>query len=154
MGRRPTPTKLKELAGNPGKRPLNRAEPKPRRKRPRMPDHLSQPAQREWKRVTRELDGMGLLASADADAIAMYCDVYARWVEAVAKLNEEGMIVHTENGFPIQSPYLGIANRCMAQLQKLLIEFGMTPAARSRIHLPEEKGNDPFDDFLRQRAGG
>ena len=30
-GRKPTPTAIKELEGNPGKRPMNSAEPKPDR---------------------------------------------------------------------------------------------------------------------------
>lgn len=151
MGRRPKPTALKELAGNPGKRPLNKAEPRPRTRRPKMPSHLSTEAQAEWRRITRELKAMNLLSSADADAIAMYADAYARWVEASAAVRTKGMVVLTDNGFPVQSPYIGIINTCWRTMQKLLIEFGMTPAARSRIQVPEAAADDPFDEFLRQR---
>ena len=153
MGRRPKPTAVKKLAGNPGKRKLNQTEPQPRKRAPRMPEEFrGTPRETQWRRITRELRGMQLLTSADADAIALYCDTYCRWQDATKHLSEEGMIVHTENGFPIQSPYLGIANKCMAQMQKLLIEFGMTPAARSRIHLPGEKPADPFETFLQRRG--
>ncbi|HZK10243.1 MAG TPA: phage terminase small subunit P27 family, partial [Clostridia bacterium] len=34
-GRKPKPTALKVLEGNPGKRPLNKNEPQPERKAPR-----------------------------------------------------------------------------------------------------------------------
>lgn len=151
MGRRPKPTALKELAGNPGKRELNAREPRPRARRPKMPAHLSPEGQTEWRRITRELRGMNLLSSADADAVAMYADTYDRWVQASAALRMAGMVVMTENGFPVQSPYIGIINQCMRTMQRLLIEFGMTPAARSRIQAPEAASDDPFDEFLRQR---
>jgi hypothetical protein len=36
-GRKPTPTTLKLMAGNPGKRPLNRHEPKPVTSIPHLP---------------------------------------------------------------------------------------------------------------------
>ena len=45
-GRKPTPTAIKELEGNPGKRPLNDAEPKPERKAPPCPKGLEPEAKR------------------------------------------------------------------------------------------------------------
>ena len=39
-GRKPKPTAMKELEGNPGKRPLNPNEPRPERKAPRCPAWL------------------------------------------------------------------------------------------------------------------
>jgi hypothetical protein len=39
-GRRPKPTRLKLITGNPGKRPLNRNEPNPKRIIPACPDFL------------------------------------------------------------------------------------------------------------------
>ena len=153
-GRRPKPTAIKALAGNPGKRALNQKEPKPRSKRPKMPAEFKGTRKEfHWRRLTRELAGMQLLTSADGDAIAMYCDYYVRWEDATKEIADNGMIVHTENGFPVQSPYLGIANKAMAAMQKLLVEFGMTPASRSRIQLPEGKADDPFEAFLRRKLG-
>lgn len=153
-GRRPKPTALKALAGNPGKRALNQQEPKPRSKRPKMPAEFRGTRKEfHWRRLTRELAGMQLLTSADGDAIAMYCDYYVRWEDATRMIAEHGMIVYTENGTPYQSPYLGIANKAMAAMQKLLVEFGMTPASRSRIQLPEGKADDPFEVFLRRKLG-
>lgn len=150
-GRRPKPTALKRLTGNPGKRALNHNEPQTRSRRPKLPSHLGAVAQGEWKRLTRELRAMNLLASADADALAMYCQLYERWVDASKQLTDKGMVVETENGFPVLSPYLSIANQCIKQMLRILIEFGMTPASRSRIQLPEGQAHDPLEDFLQRR---
>lgn len=45
-GRKPTPTAIKVLEGNPGKRPLNANEPKPKKKAPRCPSWLEEEAKR------------------------------------------------------------------------------------------------------------
>ena len=150
-GRPAKPTALKELSGNPGGRPLNDAEPKPRTVKPKMPAHLGEKAQKEWRRVVRELSAMKLLTSADADALALYCQTYQRWVDASEKIDEEGMVVKTDTGYPVMSPYITIVNQCIKTMQRLLTEFGMTPASRSRIRVPEKPEDDDFDAFLRRR---
>lgn len=48
-GRRPKPTHLKVVTGNPGKRKLNDKEPTPAREIPSPPEHLS-----DWGKVARE----------------------------------------------------------------------------------------------------
>lgn len=48
-GRKPKPTAVKVLEGNPGKRSLNTNEPKPQKKTPRCPAWLEAEAKKEWK---------------------------------------------------------------------------------------------------------
>ena len=48
-GRKPTPTAIKELEGNPGKRPMNSAEPRPEKKAPPCPKWLEPEAKKEWR---------------------------------------------------------------------------------------------------------
>ncbi|MEO0035368.1 MAG: hypothetical protein RLZZ501_1391, partial [Pseudomonadota bacterium] len=60
-GRRPTPTHLKLVRGNPGKRPLNEAEPTPARALPSPPAHMSDEAKVAWGRMATLLDQMGVL---------------------------------------------------------------------------------------------
>lgn len=148
-GRRPKPTALKELAGNPGKRPLNKREPKPRKKQGMpVPRHLREEARREWRRLRPELEAAGLLTAVDADALALYCETYATWVEATAQAQKEGLIVYTDKGYPVQNPLLGIANQAARMLRAMLIEFGMTPASRSRVAVEGAGEVDPLDAFL------
>jgi phage terminase small subunit len=60
--------------------------------------------------------------------------------------------VKTPNGYLAHSPYLAIATRATEQLVRILVEFGMTPSSRSRIHVPGPSGGgggDPqFDRFF------
>lgn len=145
----PKPTALKRLEGNPGRRPLNEREPKPRKRRPKMPAWLSEDEQAEWKRITRELAAMQLLTSADADAIAVYCQVAVRYRAASDEVRDKGLTVMTPNGYPVINPALSIVNKCIQQMHRLLTEFGMTPASRSRIAVPEPATVDPYEEYKR-----
>lgn len=64
-GRPPKPTAVKELEGNPGKRPLNKNEPKPKQTAPKCPSWLEPDAKKEWRRLSKELESMGLLTEVD-----------------------------------------------------------------------------------------
>ena len=81
-GRKPKPTSLKILEGNPGKRPLPKNEIQPKKKAPRCPSWLEEDAKKEWKRMGKVLEGLGLLTDMDMMAFAGYCQAYARWKEA------------------------------------------------------------------------
>src|SRR5260370_1172430 len=71
-GRRPKPTRIKALTGNPGKRPLNAHEPRPEPALPECPPELSPAAQREWARLTGELSKLSLITNLDRGALATF----------------------------------------------------------------------------------
>ena len=109
-GRKPKPSLIKLLDGNPGKRPVNDREPPLLEGAPEPPEWLDAEAQAEWGRVTADLISMGLLSRADRPALAAYCTAWSRWVEAEAMVKKYGAIVKSpEKGFPMKSPYLSIA---------------------------------------------
>jgi P27 family predicted phage terminase small subunit len=139
-GRRPKPTKQKKLEGNPGKRKLNPLEPEPDSEIPSMPIHLDAAAQTEWKRITPHLLSLGLISEVDRGPIAAYCQSWSRWMDAEENVQRFGSLIKTPKGYPVQSPYVGIANHAMDQMRKFAIEFGMTPAARSRV-IVDRKGD-------------
>ncbi|MEM6798012.1 MAG: phage terminase small subunit P27 family [Planctomycetota bacterium] len=136
------------LDGNPGKRPLNKAEPKPDASKPTAPKHIKGEARKEWNRISKLLHAAGLLTQVDRTALAAYCETYARWVDAEEKLKATGMVVKSPSGYPMPSPYLPIANRAMKDMKGWLAEFGMTPAARSKV-VVDDQPEDELTDFLK-----
>ena len=64
-GRKPTPTAIKELEGNPGKRKLNDKEPRPEKKAPSCPKWLEPEAKKEWRRLAKKMELMGVLTEVD-----------------------------------------------------------------------------------------
>src|SRR6185312_16774353 len=132
-GRRPIPTALKLVKGNPGKRPLNRHEPKPLRTIPRCPPELSPVARKEWRRISRHLFQLGLITAIDRAALAAYCQSWAQWLDAIAQVQKLGPVVRSPSGYPMISPFVAVASQAYAQMRAMLTEFGMTPASRSRV---------------------
>lgn len=152
MSNRPKPTRLKELEGNPGKRALNANEPTPETAAPKCPSHLKGEARREWNRIVPELLALGLLTRIDKAALASYCSAWATYVEADAKIKEAGLVVRTKQGNVIANPYLGARNTAMKLMKGFLIEFGLTPAARSHLNVPTPtQAASPWDGLM---AGG
>lgn len=156
-GRKPKPTALKELAGNAGKRPLNRAEPRPEPKVPDCPAYLVGQARAEWERIAPELLRLGLLTGIDAAALAGYCLAYATVAEAERHLapapdGRSRLVVKApQSGYAMQNPFVGIRNAALDQMRKFLVEFGMTPSSRSRIQVAPAPPADPVEDFLKRR---
>jgi P27 family predicted phage terminase small subunit len=141
-GRKPKPTALKLLTGNPGNRPLNDDEPIILASLPPAPDHLNKIALAEWDRVARALYNCGILTAIDRAALGAYCAVYARWAEAEIKLEAEGFTIETATGTIVQNPMVGIANKSAADMVRYASEFGMTPSARSRVKIDDKKPDD------------
>ena len=144
-GRRPKPTRLKMLTGNPGKRPLNGNEPRPAAAVPECPAELGPVARTEWNRLVGELSALRLLTNLDRAALAAYCGAYALCAEATAQIQKYGAMIKSPTGFPIQSPYLAIANRQAEIMMRIASEFGFTPASRSRIATPSPHEPSLFD---------
>jgi P27 family predicted phage terminase small subunit len=148
-GRKPKPTKLKLLEGNPGKRRINTEEPQPPKGTPEPPNFLDEEARAEWFRTATILQEMGLLSLADRSALAAYCTAYSRWVAAEAQVKKYGTIVKSPNkGFPMKSPYLTVADQSLETMRKFMVEFGLTPSSRSRIRTPGSAKADDLDAFL------
>jgi P27 family predicted phage terminase small subunit len=146
-GRKATPTALKLIQGNPGKRAINKNEPKPSSVNVKMPVGLSPTAKKQWTAVAKNLKASGVLTVMDAQALQLYCESYALWKDAMEKIQKYGAIVKTPNGFPTQSPYLQIANKQSDFMVKMLIEFGMTPSSRSKVSIDEK--TDPSDPLAK-----
>ena len=150
-GRKPKPTALKVLEGNPGKRPLNKNEPQPEKKAPRCPSWLEPEAKKEWRRMAKTLENIGVLTQVDKAAFAGYCQAYARWKEAEEFLSKHGTIFKTPSGYIQQVPQVAIARNYLQIMKDFCSEFGLPPAARTRIKVDQEavSSDAPMDALLR-----
>lgn len=152
-GRKPKPTNLKILQGNPGRRPLPDDEPRLESCFPDPPDHLSEAARKHWNEVGGMLHEAGILTAVDADALAAYCELHARWVEANEKIREYGLVIKSPSGAPMQSPYFKISAITFDAMKAMLVEFGMTPSSRARVKSTKPKEvENPFAAIDRLRG--
>ncbi len=162
LGRKPQPTRMKILKGEPNKDRINLNEPKISPSIPQMPVHLNTYGKKEWQRIAPILAGMGILSEIDMAALAGYCQAYGRWVQAeqnikkLEKKGSDGILIKTPKGFIMINPYITIADKSLDQMRKFLIEFGMTPSSRSRIVVgkqddDEDEGLNEFKKILNRQ---
>jgi len=150
-GRKPQPTALRVLRGNPGRRPLPPDEPQaPALDGADVPDFLSDDARAEWVRLVPLLTSCGVLTETDRSALGAYCTSYGQWKEATAQIKRFGMVLKTKEGrLPVVSPYVKIAHNALLQMRAFLVEFGMTPSSRVRVHAkPPAKPQSKWADAL------
>lgn len=154
-GRKPKPTAVKVLEGNPGKRPLNMYEPVPEKKAPECPSWLNDEAKAEWDRLADKMVNLGTLTEMDMAAFAGYCQSYARWKEAEEFIEKHGTIVKTPSGYWQQVPQVSIAQTNLKVMLKFCSEFGLTPSSRSRMIAGEvQKGSVDEMEFLLLEGNG
>lgn len=163
VGRKPKPTKLKMLLGNPGKRKLNDAEPVSEVVCPDPPEHLSEEAREAWTSFTRSLHDARILTKLDLSSLELVCVTYARWRKAAEELDyclsfsgpklSGGLLIQSTMGGISANPLIKIESNLADLLRKLLVEFGMTPSARSRVRAETGGGQvDPTEKYFKKKA--
>ncbi len=136
-GRKPKPTAIKKLTGNPGKRALPKHEPKADVALPKPPNHLDARAKKYYKEMGGQLVAMRVMTTADRDALALLAQTYSDWVRAKQDLDKYGMTMEQRDRSGrltvVTNPAWRIANAAAKNYHRLLIEFGLTPSSRTRI---------------------
>jgi P27 family predicted phage terminase small subunit len=147
-GPKPTPTYLKMLRGNPGKRALNNNEPMPEGDLTAPPDWMTETQKAGWNYAIEHAP-TGLLKKLDRSVLAVWVaaeDLHRRASEQVDKF---GILTKAPNtGLPIQSPYLPVVNKQAQIILKAAEQLGFTPASRTRIQVeePNRSENNPWAD--------
>ena len=149
-GRKPKPTALKVLEGNPGCRKLNENEPKPLPIIPDCPEWLTGNAKDVWGKLAPILERMGLLTEADEIALAAICSLYARYKDLERIIDEKGYTEKNTRSGLKAIPEFAMSRDCLKLLKSFMTEFGLTPSSRTRISIEESTQDDPLEEFFRE----
>ena len=141
-GRTPKPSHLKLVEGNRGKRAINKQEPDPDYLTDlSAPAWLPLYAKAVWDELAPALSKAKLLTEVDVHALAMGCVSIGQYRLAVQRLDEnlvKSKITIGDDGKPIESgehinPYAFAQSMSFKQAMAIFQQFGMSPAARTRI---------------------
>lgn len=136
-GRKPIPTALKVLRGNPGQRPLNAKEPETPAGEPAKPDGLSADASRVWDQIAPVLLYMRTLTPADAEPFARMCELTVTARASSLRKAEPGFEYFSESGQVHGA--IRLERDTATALRPYYEYFGMTPSARARIQVAPQK---------------
>ena len=146
-GRKPVPTHLKVIRGNPGKRKLNKNEPLPIGDLVDAPEWMAESQRQSWNYAVENAP-KGLLKKLDRSVLVAWTvaeDLHRRSSEQVEKF---GILTKAPNtGLPMQSPYLPVVNKQAQIMLKAAELLGFTPASRSRVQIIEDRPSDEEDPW-------
>jgi phage terminase small subunit len=124
-----TPTALRILAGNPGKRPLPASEPTFTPADTQAPEWLTGGALTRWNTLAAALDANGMLNVGNRDSLAVYCDLMTRYIDARTAGDEPDL-------------------KIFQQLRMMAREFGFTPSSQAGVVAPGKKKDDTKARFF------
>jgi P27 family predicted phage terminase small subunit len=142
MAKTPKPTALKLVTGNPGKRALNKNEPDPEYLNDlTAPGYLSASAAEVWDEIVPHLRQAKMLTKVDVPMLAMGCNAIAQYRAAARRAGDELVKTTTcsdKDGKAIEvgthiNPWLIVQSMSFKQAMAVFQQFGMSPAARSRV---------------------
>jgi len=134
------------LLGNPGKRRINKSEPKFSPGAPDCPDHLDTLAKQEWYRITAELDAQGILTKVDRAPLASYCTLWSRYVK-IERILEKSSLREVVKGRVQNHGLLRESRNCQHDMVKIAGLYGFTPSDRTRI-----QATHPGDDDEKEKG--
>ena len=159
-GRKPEPTVIRAMRGNPSKRPLpiepkaaDGAEP---------PADLTPAEQRFWNEVAPLLERVRILKETDALALTALCRDLAQEEEIRQQLapvaGPDGKLRQrllipvqfregAEKGVML-NPLFRVQTELRARIQDAFRNFGMTPSARTRVSIDRDGGEGDIEDAL------
>lgn len=150
VGRKPKPTHLKLITGNPGKRKLEpEREPRPAVGVGSMPrGMLNAEAQKLWRDLAPKLERLGILTEVDGPAFALMCEWWGIARLAAREVRGlESVWTTDRNGRERRHPAIVVLKQATEMFHQLAGEFGLTPSMRTKLKVPEPEESDDFFGF-------
>lgn len=147
-GRRPQPTALKMLRGNPSKTKPNENEVRPPSGEVVKPVGLSAGASVVWDRLAPICLAMGTLTVADVDTFATMCELQSTLKYASAHKDDKAQLLTLREDDPddehsplviVIDAVLKLERDTATALRPYYALFGLEPVSRARISVPKQK---------------
>ena len=161
-GRKALAQEVKEATGAYRKNPQRKAITAPTAdgNAPDVPEFFCKVAKSKWNELIDDLKRNGVLSTDTREMLVSYCTTFAKWMEARQKVEDTGLAIHSVdklgNEIISRNPYVAEMHKFREQLNKLLPEFGLTPASRQKLksmNLDDNK-EDPFAKIMERMGRG
>lgn len=143
-GRKRKPDILKKLTGTAQPCRMNEAAPPPNPGTASPPEWLSGRAAELFAQISATLVGMGIASPDDQHTLALLSSRLEEIEILTVVVEDEGRTYKAEGGLWKARPEVSMRNEAMRHAQSLLAEFGLTPAARSKVSAGKPPEANPF----------
>lgn len=161
-GRKPLAQEVKDRSGAYAKNPQrkNKTAPSADGQSPKMPRWLGKHAKEKWKELVADLKSNGVLSTDTREIMIAYCTAYEHWRQAREAVAENGLAIvafdKEGNRQIVRNAYVAEMHKFREQMNKLLPEFGLTPASRQKLTSLkiDDKTEDPFARIMERMGRG
>lgn len=157
MAKRHKPTALKKIEGTYRKDRVAKNELTPTIAiGVEPPESLNEWGVQLWNQVTADYCKIGLITSVDLASLTAVCIEWGRYCEANDIIQAQGLQieepVYSQKGElvgtrTVTNTMVKVASDSFKNYTRMCIEFGLTPASRVKISVPEKVSNDRFGEF-------
>ncbi|WP_161594545.1 phage terminase small subunit P27 family [Marimonas lutisalis] len=111
------------------------------------PEWLSERAAELFAGLSAILDSMGLATPVDALALALLASRLEEVEVLTAAIEDQGRTYQSDSGLWKARPEVVQRSEAMRHAHALLVEFGLTAAARSKVAASIPEAENPFKQF-------
>ena len=87
----------------------------------------------------------------DNAALSMLARNYSTFIKASKQLEKDGLTVISDRGNLTAHPLIKVAKDAQIQAMKVMVEFGLTAKARTKLSKMEKPEEDsPFEKFIKE----
>ena len=159
-GRKPLAAEVKDASGayrkNPQRR--NKSAPIADGTRPEMPKWFKAREKEKWNELCELLEGNRVMSKDTVEIMVAYCTAYGSWRAARDKVAKTGLAIEgvdkQGNVTITRNAYVTEMNKFRDQMNKLLPEFGLTPASRQKLVAAKPEQEESAFSALLERMQG
>ncbi len=148
-GRKPKPSRLKMITGNPGRRKSQTVPPAgaglvdddP-------PVKLDELERLVYGWAIKDLRGTGLAGATNPAALIAFCMAVARLFRLRIARGTSSPTYMTDGGLIKANPIFGMESTACGDVARLAGELGISNASKMRLGQPSEKDRDPLTEYL------
>jgi P27 family predicted phage terminase small subunit len=160
-GRKPVPTALRKLHGNPRKVALPKFEPKPVGDLSEVPDWLTEDLRAGWAYalansppgLLKRIDRGALIAWVVAENLHREAAIAQTKVGLLMRIKTRATLNQDDPGVPAASPYINIINQQAKIMLKAASELGFTPVSRPRAYSGPSVPAPHFNNGENEKVG-
>ena len=115
----------------------------------KIPEDIEQEAKDYMENVIEMLESNGVMETVDSAALTMLARNYSMFIKASKQLEEEGLTVTSDRGNIAAHPAIKIANDAQTKAMKIMMEFGLTAKARTKLPKMETVESSPLEEFAK-----
>jgi P27 family predicted phage terminase small subunit len=107
-----------------------------------VPTVLRGDALAKWNELYPRFAAAGVLAGDLKEALALYCEAFGAWREAVRRIESTGYLTRDRQGTVIVSPWITVRDASADRMEQLAQKLGLVPSEPAASLLP------PFAEYV------